>query len=61
MKIIPKLFPVGHLITCVLFVVAAFVLLGLAAFELWEALAYGPRTTDDRTDAWVEYMENAGF
>lgn len=51
MKIVLKLFPLGHLVTCLLFVASAFALLGLAAFELWEALAYGPRSTDDRTDA----------
>lgn len=51
MKIIPRLFPLGHLLTCLLFLVAAFALLGFAAMELWRALVYGGSVSGDRTDA----------
>jgi hypothetical protein len=52
MKIILKLFPVGHFLISLLFVVAAFALLSFAATELWGALFhYGKDAVESRIDA----------
>ncbi len=38
MESLLKLFPAGHLVVSVLFVVSAFSLIALAGYELWEGL-----------------------
>lgn len=51
MKWILRIFPIGHSLTCLLFVLAAFALLGFAAWELWGSLvAYGERGVSSRID-----------
>jgi hypothetical protein len=38
MKIIHKIFPIGHFVISVLFIGCAFALISLAAFELWQGI-----------------------
>jgi hypothetical protein len=51
MKIVLKLFPLGHFLISLLFVVAALSLLAAAGWELWAALvSYGDRDVASRVD-----------
>lgn len=44
MKFLHRIFPAGHLVISVLFVISAAGLLGFAAFELWEVVAPAENT-----------------
>ena len=51
MKIVLKLFPLGHFLISLLFVVAALSLLAAAGWELWASLvSYGDRDVASRVD-----------
>ncbi|HLT26440.1 MAG TPA: hypothetical protein VK047_07060 [Zeimonas sp.] len=55
MKWVLKVFPIGHSLSCALFVLAAFALLAFAAQDFWIALyAYGARSREDRVDAILD-------
>jgi putative Mn2+ efflux pump MntP len=41
MKIIHKIFPIGHFVISLLFIGCAFALISLAAFELWQGIQPG--------------------
>src|SRR5690554_3251184 len=51
MKLLLKLFPAGHLVISVLFIVCAFTLLAFAGYELWDAISTSAdRRMEERID-----------